>query len=189
MREDSKFFPEHYASSAYGISYETLYNKGYRGIIYDIDNTLVAHGAPANEKAKKLFAHLRRIGFKACLLSNNSKARVELFNRDIGLMAVCNAFKPSRKGFEKAMKLMGTTRENTIMIGDQVFTDIYGANRAKVHNILVSPLDPNEVLMVKFKRAPERLVLRAYKRFHPEEFREGKGDHDGDGRDSGKKGH
>ena len=68
-----KFFPDEYLGSTYKIPFEKLYEQGYRGVIFDIDNTLVPHGAPADERAKRLFQRLREIGFESCLLSNNHK--------------------------------------------------------------------------------------------------------------------
>ena len=68
-----KFYPDEYLDSAYDINYEEFYEKGYRGVIFDIDNTLVPHGAPADERAKDLFARLKAIGYSCCLLSNNQR--------------------------------------------------------------------------------------------------------------------
>ena len=79
-----KFFPDEYVASTYVIPFEKLYEEGYRGVIFDIDNTLVPHGAPADERARKLFRRLGDIGFQSCLISNNQKPRVEMFNREIG---------------------------------------------------------------------------------------------------------
>ena len=70
------FYPDEWLDSAYDIPYEQFYQKGMRGIIFDIDNTLVPHGAPADERAVQLFERLRAIGFHTCLLSNNKEARV-----------------------------------------------------------------------------------------------------------------
>ena len=78
------FFPDEYLDSAYVIDYDRLYREGYRGLIYDIDNTLVSHGAPADERAIALFAHLRELGFGYCLLSNNQIERVSSFADAIG---------------------------------------------------------------------------------------------------------
>ena len=69
-----KFYPDLYVSSTYEIDFDRLYRSGYRGLIFDIDNTLVTHGAPANDQAKQLFAHLHEIGFATCLISNNQGA-------------------------------------------------------------------------------------------------------------------
>ena len=77
------FFPDEYVASTYVIPFEKLYEQGFRGVIFDIDNTLVPHGAPADERAKKLFRRLEDIGFRSCLISNNREARVKMFNRNI----------------------------------------------------------------------------------------------------------
>ena len=78
-----RFFPDEYVASTYIIPFEKLYEEGYRGVIFDIDNTLVPHGAPADERARKLFQRLEKIGFASCLISNNQEARVKMFNQDI----------------------------------------------------------------------------------------------------------
>ncbi len=67
-----KFYPDAWVDSTYQIDFDRLYERGYRGLIFDIDNTLVPHGAPADDRAKALFAHLKKLGFSCCLLSNNS---------------------------------------------------------------------------------------------------------------------
>ena len=87
--------------------------------------------------AKKLFRRLKKIGFSSCLLSNNQKPRVELFNQEIQTAYIYNAHKPSIKNYEKAMKIMGTTKERTLFVGDQLFTDVWGAKRTGIHSILV----------------------------------------------------
>ena len=116
-----KFFPDEYLDSTYLIDFDALYKKGYRGVIFDIDNTLVPHGAPADEKAEALFAGLKNTGFQCCLLSNNQYERVSSFNQNIQVHFIENAHKPSRKNYRKAMELMGTSLENTIFVGDQLF--------------------------------------------------------------------
>lgn len=75
-----KFYPDSYVESAYVIDYEGLYKKGYRGIIFDIDNTLVPHGAPADDRSIALFKRLKGIGYECLLLSNNKEPRVKMFN-------------------------------------------------------------------------------------------------------------
>ena len=73
------FYPDDYVASTYVIKFEELYQKGYKGLIFDIDNTLVPHGFPADERAIQLFERLRRIGFDTCLISNNQEPRVRPF--------------------------------------------------------------------------------------------------------------
>ena len=137
-----RFFPDEYVASTYVIPFEKLYEQGFRGVIFDIDNTLVPHGAPADERAKKLFRRLEDIGFRSCLISNNQEPRVRMFNKDIGTEYIYNAHKPSTKNYIRAMEIMGTDRTNTFFVGDQLFTDVWGAKRAGIRSILVKPIHP-----------------------------------------------
>ncbi len=159
-----RFYPGEYVDSTYGIDFDKLYEEGYRGIIFDIDNTLVPHGAPADVRAKKLFAHLKELGFSCCLLSNNKEPRVKMFNDEVEVSYIFKAGKPKRSGYEDAMRLMGTTRENTLFVGDQIFTDVYGANRSGIRTILVKPIHPKEEIQIVLKRYLEKIILFFYKR-------------------------
>ncbi len=125
-----RFFPDDYKMSTYVIPFEKLYEDGFRGVIFDIDNTLVPHGAPADDRAKKLFARLKEIGFSSCLISNNQEARVKMFNEEIQTNYIYNAHKPSTKNYKKAMEIMGTDDSNTLFVGDQLFTDVWGLREA-----------------------------------------------------------
>jgi len=158
------FFPDEHMESTYVISFEKLYEEGYRGIIFDIDNTLVMHGAPANDQAKELFARLKNIGFDCCLLSNNKEPRVKMFNEEIGVHYIFDAHKPSTKNYEKAMELMKTEKTNTVFVGDQLFTDVWGAKRTGIRNILVEPINPKEEIQIVLKRKLEKIVLHFYKK-------------------------
>jgi hypothetical protein len=159
-----RFFPDEYLDSTYGIDFEELYREGYRGLLFDIDNTLVPHGAPADDRAIALFARLRNLGFKSCFLSNNQRERVASFNEAIGEQFIENAHKPSTRNYLKAMELLGTDKSNTIFIGDQLFTDIYGAKRAGIRNILVKPIHPKEEIQIVLKRRLEKIVLYFYQK-------------------------
>lgn len=158
------FFPDRYVASTYVIDFEKLYEEGYRGLIFDIDNTLVPHGAPADERAEKLFDRLKKIGYRCCLISNNQEPRVKMFNRNIQVDYVYDAHKPSTKNYIKAMEIMGTDTSNTLFIGDQLFTDVWGAKRSGISNILVKPIHPKEEIQIVLKRYLERIVLYFYKR-------------------------
>ena len=93
-----RFFPDRYVASTYVIDFEGLYKEGVRGLIFDIDNTLVPHGAPADERAKALFARLKAIGFRCCLISNNQKPRVEMFNKDFAENDIWQHFDAVKNG-------------------------------------------------------------------------------------------
>ncbi len=157
------FFPGEYLDSTYVIDFDKLYKAGYRGIIFDVDNTLVGHGEPADERAIALFAHLKELGFSCMLLSNNKEPRVKMFNDAVQVNYIYNAGKPMPKNYRRAMEQMGTTTENTLFVGDQIFTDVMGANLAGIRTILVKPIHPKEEIQIVLKRIPEKLILFCYK--------------------------
>lgn len=156
-------FPKAMERSAYDVDYEKLYSIGYRGIIFDIDNTLVEHGAPANARAIELFNRLKALGFKVCLLSNNKEERVKMFNDDVNVFYIYKAGKPLRKGYVRAMEIMETDTTNTVSIGDQIFTDTVGANNAGINSILVGRIANHEEIQIVLKRFLEFFVLLFYK--------------------------
>ncbi|MCM1569855.1 MAG: HAD hydrolase-like protein [Roseburia sp.] len=158
------FYPDNEALSAYEIDYEELYRLSYRGIIFDIDNTLVPHGAAADERAIALFKRLHELGFGTVLLSNNKEPRVKSFGDSVGSCYIYKAGKPGKAGYEKAMELLHTTPENTLSVGDQLFTDIWGAKKAGIVTFLVRPIHPKEEIQIVLKRILERIVLYFYHR-------------------------
>lgn len=159
------FYPGEYLDSAYAIDYDSLYRRGYRGVIFDIDNTLVPHGAPADARALALFAHLKELGYQCCLLSNNKEPRVRMFNEKIQVNYIHKAHKPRVGNYKRAMKLMGTDTDTTLFVGDQIFTDVWGANLAGIRTILVKPINPKEEIQIVLKRYPEKLVLYFYQKW------------------------
>ena len=158
------FYPSTECNSTYDIDFQRMYDLGYRGIIFDIDNTLVPHGAPADEKAIALFEKLREIGFQTMLLSNNKEPRVKSFCEQVGSDYIFKAGKPKKTGYEKAMERMGTTKETTFFVGDQLFTDVWGAKRTGLYSVLVKPIHPKEEIQIVLKRYLERIVLFFYHR-------------------------
>lgn len=157
-----QFYPDYEVDSSYVIDYKALYEKGYRGVIFDIDNTLVPHGAPADERAVALFEKLRGIGFQTMLLSNNKEPRVKMLADEVGSGYIYKAGKPGKKGYLRAMEQMGTNVGNTIFVGDQLFTDVWGAKRLGILNYLVKPIHPKEEIQIVLKRYLEKIVLRSY---------------------------
>lgn len=161
----NRLYPGEYLDSTYGIDFDQLYQEGYRGIIFDIDNTLVPHGAPADERACRLFNHLKDLGFETVLLSNNKEPRVKMFFDGVKASAyIYKAGKPKPANYRKAMELMGTKRDTTLFVGDQIFTDIYGGNLAGIRTVLVKPIHPKEEIQIVLKRYLEKIVLYFYGR-------------------------
>ncbi len=164
------FYPDEYLDSIACIDFEQRKREGLKGVLFDIDNTLVPHGAPADEQAKKFFAHLRELGIGYCVISNNQLERVKPFADAVEAMYIENAHKPSVRNYKKAMQMLGCTTQNAIFIGDQIFTDIYGAKKAGMRTILVKPIHPREEIQIVLKRYLEKIVLHFYKK-----RRDGKG--------------
>lgn len=159
------FYPNLWVDSTYGIDFEKMREKGICALIFDIDNTLVPHGAPADDRAVALFQRLHALGYSMMLLSNNKEPRVKMFCDAVeGASYIYKAGKPGRKGYERAMEMMGSDRETTVFIGDQLFTDVWGARRCGIYSILVKPIDKKEEIQIVFKRYLERVVLFFYQK-------------------------
>ena len=159
-----RFYPDYEAESAYDIDYQGLYRTGYRGIIFDIDNTLVPHGAPADERAVALFVRIHELGYATLLLSNNKEPRVKSFAGQVGSLYRYKAGKPGKEGYLKAMEQMGTDQSNTLFVGDQLFTDVWGARRVGITSYLTRPIHPKEEIQIVLKRKLERIVPYFYHR-------------------------
>lgn len=159
----SKFFPTIYFDKKEDIPIEKYYDMGYRGILFDIDNTLVPHDEPVDEKAMIFVERLKKIGFGICLISNNDEVRVKTFADPLGVNYVYKAWKPKREGYLLGMKTLGTDINNTLFVGDQIFTDIWGANRAGMYSILLDPINPKEEIQIILKRIPEKLIKYIYR--------------------------
>ncbi len=165
-----KFYPTVFYQSAYKIDFAELYNKGYRGLLTDVDNTLVRHGAPSDEHSEALFVMLRQIGWKVCIISNNDENRIKPFAEKVQSQYICDAHKPNAQGYLEGMKKIGTSKNNTLMLGDQLFTDIYGANKAGIKSILIKPIYIDHKPLILLKRLGEAIVkffYRIYSSKHP----------------------
>lgn len=159
-----RFYPDNEAGSIDSIDFQGLYRSGRRAVIFDIDNTLVPHGAPADPHAIAFFQGLRDMGFKTMLLSNNKEPRVKSFAQDVGSPYLFKAGKPKAAGYRRAMEEMGSSPADTVFVGDQLFTDIWGAKKAGIVTYLVRPIHPREEIQIVLKRRLEAIVLFFYHR-------------------------
>ncbi len=161
-------YPDAYTKNICEISdkdIEELKKKGIKAIIFDIDNTLVPHGAPADERSKKLFKRLYDAGIRTMVLSNNDKGRVEPFARAVGTEYICKAGKPSKGGYIEACRRLGTAPLETLFAGDQIFTDIMGAKRAGLKSVLVEPVDRStDIFKIRLKRIPESFIVKSFRK-------------------------
>ena len=158
-----KFYPGEYLDSTYVIDFEKLYQEGYRGLIFDIDNTLVPHGAPADERAKALFARLKAIGFRCCLISNNQKPRVEMVQVKISRWTMFIMRTSHQPGIISGRWRLWDRQKEFCVYRRPAFLPIYGgAKNAGLRNILVKPINPKEEIQIVLKRYLEKIVLHFY---------------------------
>ncbi|MBR6172120.1 MAG: HAD-IIIA family hydrolase [Eubacterium sp.] len=166
-------YPSEYYSSTYKINFARYYQMGYRALLFDIDNTLVPHNAMTDERSRRLLTDLRRMGFSICFISNNKEPRVNRFVKELHVEGlpdpsyVYKAGKPKRTGYLNGLRKMRIPIRRALFIGDQLFTDIWGANRAGIRSILVKQIDKKEEIQIVLKRILERPILFFYRRRHP----------------------
>ena len=163
MKMFKLLYPYEYVNSVFDIDYSKLYSLGYNGIIFDVDNTLVHHGEDSTPEVDTLFKEIHKIGLKTLLLSNNTTERIERFLKNIESPYISDSNKPKVDNYYKALKILDLKKEETILIGDQLFTDIYGANKCGMANILVKFMRYEDETNIGIKRKLENFILKFYK--------------------------
>lgn len=159
------FVPEYYFKAFNEASAEFLLGIGVKGIVLDVDNTLEPYENPLpGEHVKAWLSDLRDNGISAAIVSNNGGERIKFFNSELGLPVYYKAKKPFKKNVMNAMRDMGTTKENTVLMGDQVFTDVWAAHNTGIRAILVPPINDKRDIFTKFKRLLEKPILKKYKK-------------------------
>ena len=111
-----------------------------------------------------MFEKIHQLGIETCLISNNKEPRVKPFADAVNSKYIFDAHKPSKKNYIKAMEIMGTNEETTLFLGDQIFTDVWGANRVGIKSIMVEKINPKEEIQIVLKRIPEKFILCNWKR-------------------------
>ncbi len=160
-----RIFPYAMCDSTYNINYDLLWDRGYRGIIFDIDNTLTEHNEPATPRAVRLFEQLKEKGFRTAVVSNNKEPRVKAFAEAVGCEYVYKGGKPLKRGYNEAMKKIGCDSRKCVAVGDQLFTDIWGASNAGIKSIMVGRIASHEEIQIHLKRIPESVIVFVYKLF------------------------
>jgi HAD superfamily phosphatase (TIGR01668 family) len=159
-----KFYPDIYLNSVYDITTEFLNEKGLKGIIFDIDNTLVPmHQPRADDKTIHWLNYLISEGIKVIIVSNARLNRVKEFCRGLDVPYIYKASKPFSGAFIKASSQMRLRGNEIAMVGDQIFTDIIGGNRLDMFTILVKPINPKELITIRLKRVLEKVVINDFK--------------------------
>ncbi len=158
-----RFFPDLYVKSVYELPLEALKQKGVKGLVFDIDNTIAPFDvAEPDDALIDFFVKLRKMGFRICILSNNNKERVQLFNRNLKTLAVHKAGKPGIKKVKRALEKLHIAPQNAAIVGDQVFTDMWCGHQAGMYCIMTAPICERDQFVTKIKRGLERCVMRVY---------------------------
>lgn len=156
-----KFKPDQYYQDIFAIDLDSLKRKGIKGLICDIDNTIISWSEDLIVKeVVDWFAYIKRQGFLICLVSNGKNKRVKYFSKELSLPAVGQAIKPAKRAFKQAQKMLMLNKGEIAVIGDQIFTDVYGGNRMGYCTILVDPMSEKELFTTRFMRKIEKLVYK-----------------------------
>ena len=157
-------FPDRYVKSALAVTPEELKQKGIEGLILDIDNTLEPYFVPdPREEVKSWIRNMEKSGILLYIVSNGKEERVKRFDKELGLPYICRAQKPSSKGFEAAKASFGLPENKIAVIGDQIFTDVWGGNKAGMYTILAKKVSPRDEWITAIKRPLEVPILLAYR--------------------------
>lgn len=156
--------PDFYVKSIYQLNYKSLKEMGITNIIIDIDNTLMPWGSKiADKKVKDLINKLKVMGFKICILSNRRKSHVLKFVDNMDVFFFSFGRKPMRIMFLGALRKLGAKPSNSCIIGDQIFTDIFGGNSCGLYTILVDPINNDEFAGTRWLRRMEHNVRKKLK--------------------------
>jgi HAD superfamily phosphatase (TIGR01668 family) len=155
-----KLMPDQYVESIHHIDIDQLRARNIRAVITDLDNTLVEWDRPeATPEVEAWLARLREAGIQVTVVSNNKRDRVDRFCTPLGVKFIWAAKKPTAQAFLRAVREMGVTIQETVVIGDQLFTDVLGGNRLGFHTILVVPVTETDGFWTRFNRRLERVAL------------------------------
>lgn len=156
-----RFIPDMYSQSIYDIDYDKLKKAGIKCLLFDLDNTLVPVNVDVpNKQIEGLFENLTNKGFKIIIISNSGKKRLTPFKNILNVDVSCSSMKPLKRKYKRIQKIYNFKDTEIAAIGDQLLTDIYGANRMGFTSILVNSISPVDFLPTKINRFFERKILK-----------------------------
>lgn len=158
-----KLYPNLYLNNIKEITLELLNKHKIKGLILDVDNTLIDYDKNLLEGTKQWCDNLKQNNIKICILSNTNKVKkVGKVAKILDLEYIYFAHKPNKKGFYKAQQLLGLKVEEIATVGDQIFTDVLGGNKVGMLTILTKPIDKRDIAITKIKRPFEKMVIKRY---------------------------
>ncbi len=156
-------YPKLYYRSVKEITIEELNKNNIKGLILDVDNTLIDFNKIMPEGIKEWFEEIKKNSIKAIILSNSNKEeKVRKVADTLGIEYIKFAKKPLKSGFRKAKDKLNLKEENIAVIGDQIFTDVVGANRSKMFSILVEPIGKKDHIITRVKRPFENFIIKKF---------------------------
>ena len=158
-------YPKIYLNNVKEITYELLQENNIKGLILDVDNTLIDYYKNMPEGVEQWCKDLQKRNIKFCIASNsNKREKIKGVSEKLGIPYVFFAKKPLKMGLNKAKNIMGLKSEEVAVVGDQIFTDVLGANRCKMFSILVEPIKEKDILITIIKRPIENFIKNKYKK-------------------------
>lgn len=160
-----KLYPNAYLKNVKEITIDFLNKNNIKALILDVDNTLIDFNKKMLDGVEEWCKNLKKQGIKLFIVSNsNKKTKVEMVAKKLELPYINFATKPFKRGFKKAAKMLQEKNENIAVVGDQIFTDVIGANRCKMFSILVEPIEKKDLLVTKIKRPLENYIIKRYQK-------------------------
>lgn len=157
------FYPKGYFKKISEISIDYLKENKIKGLILDVDNTLIDYYKKISEDTIRWANKLKKNEIKMYILSNsNKKEKVKEVAQKLELEYSYFGMKPLKRGFKKAKQILGLENSEIAVIGDQLFTDVIGANRMKMFSILVEPIEEKDILITLIKRPIENYIKKKY---------------------------
>lgn len=156
-------YPKEYLNNVKEITIDYLEKNNLKGLILDVDNTLIDYDKKMLEGVEEWCKDLKEKNIKFCIVSNSNKIKkIKVVAEKLSIPYIAFAKKPLKYGFIKAKKILELNNENIAVVGDQIFTDIIGANKCKMHSILVKPIKEKDILITLIKRPIEKLIINKY---------------------------
>ena len=156
-------YPDFYLKDVTKITLEMLKKNNIKGLILDVDNTLIDYNKKMDKKVKNWVEELKKEEIKFCIVSNTNKhEKVKKVAEELDIPYFYFAKKPFKKGFLNAKNKMNLEEKNIAAVGDQIMTDIIGANRCKMFSVLVEPISEKDILLTKIKRPIEKFIINRY---------------------------
>lgn len=156
-------YPKSYFKKVTDISPDFLNENKIKGLVLDVDNTLIDFDRNMLKGIDDWYKQIKENDIKCIILSNSNKHdKVKMVADSIGIPYIYFAKKPLKSGFFKAQKELELENQNIAVVGDQIFTDIIGANRCKMYSILVEPIAEKDIWITKLKRPLENMIIKNY---------------------------